>query len=568
MKRNIFNLLMLAALPLLAVSCYDNVPKEEELPRDAVSFTYHIEGEYALDYYVGSVITFVNTSPESTAGTPTWDFGDGKEALVTGDEAEHFYEVAGTYKVTLTIGDKKKSQVIMISDIKPLLTINPIEGGICEVNTSKVSFSLEVPNPQNYPLEYLWTLPAGTKNANGELITTCTDRLPGDLIFSNVGSQTVRLQVKMNGRTLEEGTANVQVGFNQEVPTLYYAVQGGHIMALKLVPDTAKPADMVVAPFDLGLSSGQHPFNLLFKDSSLYVLDCGKQFYYVNDEDGVLGDGKISVISKDGTKVETMITNAGQAAFDDPFYGYIEDDVLYFANRNTGIISVPINTRNALYNKNDFPYHVQHTTLGYYNNGWSFGSIGGCFGKIDGVWNWCKFYNGYGIFRFTDSEILPAAIAQGDDTNVPKEGIAVEGMHPKSYAYDKKQGKFYFTLWDEGYAGFYACTMDELNAIGSTKANLAPYKILSDAGLGFEANISGSPASVEGTSSEPVAICQLALDESTGCVYFGFRNSKNDPTNAPTGLYRYNPETNKIETVLEGPSIYGLVVNPTKAKLF
>ena len=115
----------------------------------------------------------------------------------------------------------------MISDIKPLLTINPIEGGICEVNTSHVTFSLEVPNPQNYPLEYLWTFPAGTKDAEGNDYPSCTDRLPKDLIFSNVGSQTVKLQVKMNGRTLEEGFANVQVGFNQDVPTLYYAVQGG-----------------------------------------------------------------------------------------------------------------------------------------------------------------------------------------------------------------------------------------------------------------------------------------------------------------------------------------------------
>ncbi len=566
MKRNIFNHLMLALLPLLAVSCYDNVPKVEELPQDAVSFEYSVLGDYALDYYVGSVIKFVNTSPATTEGTPAWDFGDGASA--TGDEVEHFFEEAGTYTVKLTIGNYSKSQVIMISDIKPLLTINPIEGGICEVNTSKVSFSLEVPNPQNYSLEYLWTLPAGTKNANGEIITTCTDRLPGDLTFTNVGSQTVKLQVKMNGRTLEEGSANVQVGFNQDVPTLYYAVQGGHIMAYKLVPDADRPADMEIAPYDLGLSSGQHPFNLLFKDSSLFVLDCGKQFYYVNDEDGVLGDGKISVISKDGSKVETMISNAGQAAFDDPFYGYIEDDILYYANRNTGIIPVPINTRNALYSSAEFPYHVQHNYLGYYNNGWGYGSIGGCLGKIDGVWHWCKFYNGTGIFRFTDSDILSSSIAQGDANNVPAAGIALGGMCPKSFAYDKKLGKFYFTLWDEGYAGFYACTMDELNAIGTSKSNLAPYKILSDTGLGFEANISGSPASVEGTSSEPVAICQMALDENTGCVYFGYRNTKNDPTNAPTGLYRYNPETNNIQTVLEGAPIYGVVVNPTKAKLF
>ena len=406
----------------------------------------------------------------------------------------------------------------------------------------------------------------GRKNADGDVSTTSTERLPGELTFSNVGSQTVRLRVKMDGRELEEGTANVQVGYNQPVPTLYYAVQGGHVMALKLISDA--PEGMQISPFDMGVASGQHPFNLLFKDSSLYILDCGKQFYYVNDEDGVLGDGKITVMSKDGAKVETMITNAGQAAFDDPFYGCIEGDFLYFANRNTGIMRIGLSERNAVFSHTTYPYYVQHTTLGYYNNGWGYGSIGGCFGKVEGVWYWLKFYNGTGIFRFRDSDILPASIAQGDDSNVPQDGIALGGMCPKSFAYDKNTGKFYFSLWDAGYGGFYACTLDELNQIGTSKSKLAPYKKLTATGLGFEPNISGSPASIEGVSSEPVAICQMALDEATGCVYFGFRNNHNDATCAPTGLYRYNPDTDVIETVLEGTSVYGLVINSNPTKLF
>ena len=60
----------------------------------------------------------------------------------------------------------------------------------------------------------------------------------------------------------------------------------------------------------------------------------------------------------------------------------------------------------------------------------------------------------------------------------------------------------------------------------------------------------------------------MALDEATGCVYFGFRNNHNDATCAPTGLYRYNPDTDVIETVLEGTSVYGLVINSNPTKLF
>ncbi|MCQ2335190.1 MAG: PKD domain-containing protein [Paludibacteraceae bacterium] len=561
MKRTILHIGFYALLMVAATSCFDNVPKVEDLPQDAVSFTYRIEGDYALDYYVGSEITFTNTSP--TQGTAVWDFGDGKSE--TGNSVKHFFDEAGTYYVRLSIGELSRKQVIMISDIKPLMTINPIEGGLCEVNSTKVNFSLEVPNPQNLSLEYNWIFPEGTKR-DGLLVENCTDTLPGDLTFSNVGSQTVRLQVKLGGRMLEEGRVNVQVGYNQPVPTLYYAVQGGNIMALKLIDDA--PEDMKVSPFDLALTSGQHPFNLLFKDSLLFVLDCGKQFYYVDDQDGVLGDGKISVIAKDGSKLETMITNVGQAAFDDPFYGAIVGDKLYYANRNTGIIPVPLNTRNAIYSKTDFPYFVEHNTLGYYNNGWGYGCIGGCFDKIDGVWHWAKFYNGEGLYRFEDADILPTATAQGTPEQLPKAGRALGTMRVKSFVFDHKTNRYTFSIWDDGSAGVYSCTKEELEAIGTSKTKLAPYKKLHTSGLGFEPNISGSPAAVEGTSSEPVAICQMALDEKSGYVYFAFRNNHNDPTSAPSGLYRYNPDLDKIETVIEGPSIYGLVINQEPSKLF
>lgn len=580
MKREFLRIVLIALLPLFAVSCIDNMPEEEVLPRDAVSFDYRIDGDYALDYYVGSEITFVSTSPETTVGTPSWNFGDGTE-LVTGTEAKHRFKEAGTYNVKLTIGDFSKSQVIMISDIKPIMTINPIEGGICEVNVTKISFSLDVPNPENKTVEYLWILPEGTTNAAGESIQTSTDTLPGELIFTNVGTQTVRLQVKLGGRTLEEGTANVQVGYSEEVPTLYYAVQGGRLMAYKLIANA--PKGMKVAPYDLGVASGQHPFNLLFKDSSLYVLDCGKQFYYVNDENGVLGDGKISVIAKDGSKVETMISNAGGPAFQDPFYGCIDGDFLYYADRNTGIIKLPLNTRNALYGAAEFPYYVNHNTLGYYNNGWGYGCIGGALGKVKGVWHWCKFYNGNGIYRFKDTDILPAAVTAGDDSNLPKDGVALSGMQPKSFAYSPISDKICFTLLDVGFAGFHACTLAELNDIGTSKSKLAAYKktytpskddtklypeLTGKKNLEFEPNITGKPAAVEGTGSEAVGICQIAYNEVDNCVYFAFRNNEPSETCAPTGIYCYDVKKDKVTLLIYGVSVYGLTVNNTPSKLF
>ena len=561
MKSNVLKIGMMALLPLFAASCVDNVPEVEKLPTDPVSFTYRIDGDYHLDYYVDSDITFINTSP--TEGKAVWDFGDGKKA--EGDTVFHPFDVAGTYNVKLSINGITKSQVLMISDIKPLVSVNPIEGGVCEVLSTPISFSLEVPNPANRELEYVWTFPARTKNVAGEDIVTSTDTLPGEVIFGNVGSQAVRLLVKMDGRALEEAVLNVPVGYNKEVPTLYYAEQGGHLMAYKLISD--KPEDMDVYPFDLGLASGEHPFTLLYKEPSLYVLDAGTAWYYQNeDAQASGGDGKISVVAKDGSKIETMLSNAGGPAFQDPFYGCIVDNDLYFTDRNTGVIKVPLATRDAVYSSSDFPYYVQHATLGYYNNGWGYGCIGGSIGVIGDTWYWCKNYNGQGIFRWKNADILLTATAGG--TPRPEAGVALEGASflPKSFVYATKSNKICFTLFGTGNEGFYVCTIDELNAI--TKASeLKPYKKLFGE-LEFVPNKTGSPAAVEGHTSEFAAICQIAYDEVNDCAYFAFRNTHNDATCAPTGIYRYNFTTDKIESVLESGNVYGMVINNIPTKLF
>ena len=575
-------MLLIAILPICAVSCIDNVPKVEVLPRDAVSFEYFIdqntESKYYLDYYVDSDITFKNTSPESTQGEPTWDFGDGH--IQTGDDVIHFYEKAGTYKVRLTIGDYSAEQNVMIAPIRPIVKVK-VADPVCEVRKSLVTFDVELPNPKNKPATFAWTFPTDTKNAEDADYATFTGKdindLPAPVKFSHVGSQTVTLNVTLGDEELESTLLNVQVAYDKEVPTLYYAVQGGRIMAHKLTGGT-HPADMNIASYDLGVASGQHPFTLLFKDSLLYVLDAGKQFYYVNDVNGVLGDGKISVVSKDGAKVQTMITNAGQAAFDDPFYGCIDGDFLYYANRNTGMVKMPLTDRDKVYSLSEYPWYVQQATLGYYNNGWGYGTIGGVFGKINGVWHWTRFYNGNGIYRFLDSDILPAAVAKGDETNVPfydaelkkSTGIMLDGMAPKSFVYTAKSAnpKLLVHIMDVGYNGVYAATYAEMEAVGTSKNALKPYALTFD-GKMFESNTSGSPSAVEGTGSEAVGICQMAYDEVNDCVYFGYRNNSVASANfPPTGIYCYNVATGEVTCLVEGVSVYGLAVNNNPAKLF
>ena len=264
MKTNFLKTLLIALLPICAVSCIDNVPEEEVLPRDAVSFEYYIDQEadpkYYLDFYIDSDITFINTSPETTVGEPTWDFGDG--TVVTGNEVTHFYAKAGTYTVQLTIGDFSAKQSIMIAPIKPIVKV-VFADEVCEVRNTMVTFDVELPNPKNKPATFSWTFPKDTKNENGDDYATFEGKgvtdLPAPVKFSHVGSQQVQLNVKLGEDDLEPTFLNVQVAYNEAVPTLYYAVQGGRIMAHKLTGGKQAP-DMDIASYDLGVASGQHPF--------------------------------------------------------------------------------------------------------------------------------------------------------------------------------------------------------------------------------------------------------------------------------------------------------------------
>jgi hypothetical protein len=318
---------------------------------------------------------------------------------------------------------------------------------------------------------------------------------------------------------------------------------------------------MNINPFDMAVSSGKHPLNILFNDASLYVLDCGQQFTYVDDTDGNLGDGRITLMAKDGSKVETMLTNTG-TAFDDPFYGYIEGSSLYFSDRRTGFSKIALTARNEIYSHTDYPWYVQNDRLGYYNKGISFGAINACFTKIDGTWYWCKTYAGTGLFRFTEADILKQAATPNDP--IPSAGLALSGMLPKSLVWDSKNKVIYFTVFDTGYEGLYRCTLDQLTAIGNSKTALAPYKLKTANGKSVTPITEAGKG--EGSSGEFIGICQLTLDESTGCVYFGLRSA--NPEEIKSGLMRYNPAKGVIEHVIEGIDVYGVAVNNNKSKLF
>lgn len=577
MKTNFLKTLLIALFPICAASCVDNIPQEEVLPRDAVSFEYYIDQAvdslYYLDFYIDSDITFKNTSPVTTMGKPIWDFGDDSTAV--GDLVTHYYAKAGTYKVTLTIGDFKKEQTIMIAPIKPIVTIKYADE-VCEVRKTMVAFEVELPNPKNKKATFTWTFPNDTKNEKGETYLSFKSEdvndLPDSVQFSHVGSQQVLLDVKLGDDNLEPTYLNVQVGYDKEVPTLYYAVQGGRVMAYKLTGGK-QAAGMKIEPFDLGVSSGTHPFTLLFseKDTLLYLLDAGKQFYYVDDVNGVLGDGKISVISKDGTKVQTMISNAGQAAFDDPFYGFIDGDFLYYANRNTGIMRVPLKDRDKMYNIGEYPYFVRHNHLQYYGaGGLAYGAVSRNFAKIDGVWHWSTCHTATATFCFRDEDILKDPVSQGDKTKLPEEGKILEGMKVGSFYYSKKHDKVVFCTMETTANCVAACTYEQWKKMAS--GGDVTKKAIQFEEKDFASNLDGNLPAVEGTGVESVGITQMAYDEMNECVYFAYRNNGKVTDRYPdTGIYcvsNLSADKPTVTCLIKGVSVYGLTVNNIPSKLF
>ena len=545
--------ILTTVLSLVVYACVENEPDIETFPSDDVAFKYEVNGDYGIDYYVGSPIQFTNTSV--IKGDCVWDFGDGTP-VSTEENPTHKYEVAGTYTVTLTIKNGgERVNKLLISDIFPVITMKEVEGGICEVNKTLIELSVSLPNPDDKAVEYEWVFPEGTVDENMNPVITSSQENPGKLKFLNVGSQKLVLKVKLGGRVLQEGVVKIPVGYSEEVKTIYYAVKKGNIQALKLVHNA--PENVRIMPFDLGVKSGQHPYNLLFSDSLLFVLDAGKQIGYVDDVNKDLGDGKIAVISKDGTIVETMMTNNQGTAFDDPHFGYIDEKqkILYYTDRNLGTRRLALTERNLQLDPTDtkYNYFVQNSDLGYYKNGYDYGAMNTSFTKTSsGVWWQPKTFNNPGIFRFRDSDIKSGS--------VPSDGMTAGGLFIKSLAIDEQRQMVFLAIREGATSGIYAVPMADIpneskgeSPLQNKIKNYLIKELVSDS---------------EGSSGEYIDICQMVLDPEDGSVYFGYRA---DPTSSvKSGLMRCYPDggTYKVETVIEGVEIYGVAINHKKSKLF
>lgn len=558
-------------LAVFAVSCVEKEPDYRDFPGKDVDFIFCVDGdEYETDYYYVSTLKFTNTSAKS--GAVTWDFGDG----TTSTEANptHKYVQSGKYNVSLTIdGVGTRTYPILIMDIAPTMSVVAQSDSIVIINDVTIELGLELPNPDNLKCKFIWKLPDGTTLADGTPVTEFEGYFnedgsidnPGALKFKNVGSQKIEVQTyfDINGenRRLSDSYINVQVGFTQEVPTIYYASYGGNVKAYKIIPADKLPEGTKNMPFDMGVSSGVTPQNLVFATVDgvdyIYILDCGKNFCYQNDTDGVLGDGKINVMSADGTYANLVITNVGGFALSDPFHGCVLGENLLYTDRNNGVSSIPLTTRGAVETRIQSDVStfnvVNNATLGYYGRGLAYGAAHSAIAvDKDGVYWWPKNYNATGIYRFKAEHI-------GATDKAPT-SILLDGATCKAFALDDTRGHMY-------------CFMTS----GEAGMGFAQYpKVKFEEGLkvkGYTKMVKMSVAATAGTTSsyEALYVSQFAIDEETGNVYFGFVPD-GDSERPTAGLYYYDYAAGDVVKAplanTEGDKIFGICINPRKAKLF
>ncbi len=591
----------LVAIALATTACVEQDPEIQNFPDPDVDFTYNVAGdEYIVDYYVVSDIQFNNTSAKT--GVYEWNFGgkegedfDFKEGTNKNSENPIVkFKVAGLRNVTLTIeGVGSRTYPLYISDIVPLLSIKNQTDTIIEINKTSVDFNIELPNPENLIVKYEWTFPEGTTYEDGSAIpnnqfvgysdTLGNIEYPESMVkFKHVGSQQVVLRTyfDVNGenRRLADTYINVQVAGTVDAPTLYYAAVKGNIKALKLYEEGVLPAGTKVYPYDLGVSSGEMPFQLCYGETSgavsddenatgkqgwIYILDAGKQYYYINDTGGTLGDGKITAMAPDGTNVNVMVSNVGGPAFNDPFQGFVDGNRLYYSDRNTGIRYVDQNVRGKAEDKETGgDYLVKNDWIPYYQKGIAYGAIHtGMYKDKNGLWWWAKDYSGNGIYRFNEAKDIykDYGVAQTKDMPYP---IILSGAKMKAFTLDEDRGAMY--MWRRGGSdgGFYEYP------IPSTTEGIAI-----DATPVAKVSLEAKP--VNTTADEGVYVTQFAIDKRTGFVYFGFRaeiaegDTKSDTAKLGTGICYYNPDT-KTVTRFEGNTdeAMGVAINPNATKLF
>lgn len=338
-----------------------------------------------------------------------------------------------------------------------------------------------------------------------------------------------------------KGDANLaEGGLDMGMPAgLYYAGVDGNIHCVY--------ADGQNDTYDVG--GVPHTFQLIQFKNRIYGASAGQKFVFSNTA-GSEGDGKLFYISRvDGNVFQaTVLDNAGNNAYKDPFGLYIYGDTLYVNDRNVCIRKIPAG---AIALPQSYPSWMENNWMNYYGNPWTYGCIKSGFSITQDVnekgepeplyWVSMK-HNGLGLFRFKESHIGTASAA-GPATGYDPMFVNAAPMITTFYI-DVLNDHLYAYIetanGGEFKGGLYRFNMADLlkTPNPSKLADLNP--VLVD----------GAPVRWEGAGVERVGISQLSADDSGEYLYWCYRaasatdidNVAKGTDNHPAWAEEYNAE--------------------------
>lgn len=311
-----------------------------------------------------------------------------------------------------------------------------------------------------------------------------------------------------------KGDANLaEGGLDMGMPAgLYFAGTDGNIHCAY--------ADGQLDTYDVGGMA--HTFQLTQFKNRIYGACAGKKWYYSATAANE-GDGKLFYISRvDGNVFQaTVLDNAGNNAYKDPFGLYIYGETLYVNDRNVCIRKIPAG---AIALPQDYPSWMENNWMNYYGNPWTYGCIKAGFaitqdknaaGEPEPLYWVAMKTNGQGLFRFKEEHIGVAGAA-GPATGY--DPMFVNAAPVISTFYIDEANKHLYAYIETANAGefkggLYRFNMDDLLTTPnpSKLADLNP--VLVD----------GAPVMWEGAGVEHVGIPQLSPDENGQYLYWCYR---------------------------------------------
>lgn len=387
-----------------------------------------------------------------------WTFKNektGSAARSVKENPTRIFTIAGYYSVTLRVDSNDnnvRTKRIYVWDSIPSITCDKEE---VEFYTS-VTFSALAYNPFNRTKGYQWLF---STNAGGESLTdTVVDGT--NLKVSHDAEPLVYFTKKHTTETVKlRMTIGDSIYTTEQIPHLVFTVKDAATRSLLMAQKNGnvlrqrifeKGEDEVE---DSGISAGAHPFNIVSSGEQLFIFDAGTKIEEnANWESDTSGDGSIRVVNLKTDAEETIISNAGTSSYFGFYNGYVDNNNIYWTDRNDFVYQLPKTTsRNQVFEwkgsaqQHEVPYYVATDNSGQFNGGIYF---------YDDLYYRAKGGTGKGLYRFQKTgEQLKVLLT--DEPKIP------DNYSIRAFVYDRARRQIYFSSTDP--VGFYVSNMDGLN---------------------------------------------------------------------------------------------------------